>query len=156
MKKLLLILLCVPLMFSCGESEKDTKIQELEKKIEELEDKFKIITNDYNTDNINVLDLVLPIEKTTKKLETISIHIKDVEGDIVKTPNFYIDIGSGLVLVEFENIEDRLKSAIKEDMEEFKGITLYTDKTVAVKYVSNIMLIASKNDYKIALAVSQE
>ena len=39
MKKLILILLCVPLMFSCGEKneEKDIKIQALEKRIEELE-----------------------------------------------------------------------------------------------------------------------
>jgi hypothetical protein len=40
MRKVLLILLCVPLMFSCGEkanNEKDIKIKELENRIEELE-----------------------------------------------------------------------------------------------------------------------
>ena len=39
MKKLLLLLLCVPLMFSCGENEKDLKIKELEEKIKEFEGK---------------------------------------------------------------------------------------------------------------------
>jgi hypothetical protein len=42
MKKLLLLLLCVPLMFSCGDSEDDEKIQELENKINEFE---RIIDN---------------------------------------------------------------------------------------------------------------
>ena len=68
MKKLLLLLLCVPLMFSCGESEKDTKIQELEKKIEELEEKFKIITNDYNTDYHKFSKRLSVMEENNTKL----------------------------------------------------------------------------------------
>ena len=38
MKKLLLLLLCVPLIFSCGESK---KINELQKEIEELNDRIE-------------------------------------------------------------------------------------------------------------------
>ncbi|MDC0202006.1 cytochrome c [Flavobacteriales bacterium] len=39
MKKILLLLLCVPLLFSCGEKEeKDTKIKKLEDEIEKLND----------------------------------------------------------------------------------------------------------------------
>ena len=48
MKKLLLILLCVPLLFSCGE--KDDKIKKLEERIDELENK-KDVENDYNMKN---------------------------------------------------------------------------------------------------------
>ena len=104
------------------------------------------------------LDLNLPkgSAKTTENSETIAIHIEDIEGDTVKIPNLYIDIGSGLVSIEFENIEEQLQVAINEDTTAFKGITLYTDKTIDVEHVSNIMLIASKNDYKIALAVKEE
>jgi len=103
------------------------------------------------------LDLNLPkgSAKTTENSETIAIHIEDVE-DTVRMPNLYIDIGSGLVSIEFENIEEQLQVAINEDTTAFKGITLYTDKTIDVEHVSNIMLIASKNDYKIALAVKEE
>ena len=55
MKKLLLILLCVPLLFSCGE--KDDKIKKLEERIDELENKKedtenkKDVENDYNMKN---------------------------------------------------------------------------------------------------------
>jgi hypothetical protein len=43
MKKLLIIFICIPLIFSCGENKKENeKIQELENKIDELE---RIITN---------------------------------------------------------------------------------------------------------------
>jgi len=105
----------------------------------------------------NELDLQLPqgSAKTIEESTTISVHIEDVESDTVKTPNLYIKIGPDLVSVEFKKIEDRLK-AIKEDMEKFEGITLYTDKTVDVEHVANIMLIASKNEYKITLAVEEE
>ena len=37
MKKLLLLLLCVPLLFSCGGNEKDNKIKKLENRIDKLE-----------------------------------------------------------------------------------------------------------------------
>jgi hypothetical protein len=37
MKKLLLILLCVPLFYSCGEKEKDNTIKKLKKEIDNLE-----------------------------------------------------------------------------------------------------------------------
>jgi cytochrome c551/c552 len=37
MKKLLLLLLCVPLIFSCGGNEKDNKIKKLENRIDKLE-----------------------------------------------------------------------------------------------------------------------
>ena len=105
----------------------------------------------------NELDLQLPQGEaiTTKKSTTISVHIEDVVSDTIKIPNLYIKIGSDLVSVEFKDIEDRLK-AIKEDMEKFEGITLYTDKTVDVEHVANIMLIASENEYKITLAVEEE
>jgi biopolymer transport protein ExbD len=101
------------------------------------------------------LDLQLPkgSGKTIEPSGTIAVHIKDVEGDTIKIPNLYIDIGSGPVTVEFENIAEKLKIA-KEDIEEFKGISLYADKTVDVQYVSKIMSIASINDYKIGLVVT--
>jgi biopolymer transport protein ExbD len=101
----------------------------------------------------NELDLQLPQGSaiTTEKSTTISVHIEDVESDTIKTPNFYI----GSDKVEFNDLEGRIKD-IKEDMEEFEGITLYTDKTVDVEHVANIMLIASKNEYKITLAVEEE
>ena len=55
MKKLLLLLLCVSLMFSCGE--KDDKIKKLEERIDELENKKedtenkKEVENDYKMKN---------------------------------------------------------------------------------------------------------
>jgi hypothetical protein len=55
MKKLLLILFCLPLMFSCGE--KDDKIKKLEERIDELENKKedtenkKEVENDYKIKN---------------------------------------------------------------------------------------------------------
>ena len=55
MKKLLLLLLCVSLMFSCGE--KDDKIKKLEERIDELENKKedtenkKEVENDYKIKN---------------------------------------------------------------------------------------------------------
>ena len=47
MKRLLLILLCVPLIFSCGENEKDTKIKKLEKQIEDCNKTIEDMFNDY-------------------------------------------------------------------------------------------------------------
>jgi biopolymer transport protein ExbD len=104
------------------------------------------------------LDLQLPegSAKMTEKSETIAIHIEDVVDDSLSIPNFYIDIGSGPISVKFENIDEKIKGVISEDTAAFKGITLYTDKTVAVEHVSNIMLIASQNDCKIALALEEE
>ena len=56
MKKLLLILLCVPLMFSCGDNKNDDKINKLENRIKELEGKDlkkrKKTSLDINIDNL--------------------------------------------------------------------------------------------------------
>ena len=103
------------------------------------------------------LDLQLPQgnAKVTEKSATIAIHIQDVENEETKKPNLFIDIGNGIVPVEFTDIEDELKSAV-EKFEGFKGISLYTDKTIDIEYIANIMLIASNNDYKIALVISEE
>ena len=56
MKKLLLLLLCVPLMFSCGDNKNDDKINKLENRIKELEGKDlkkrKKTSLDINIDNL--------------------------------------------------------------------------------------------------------
>ena len=74
MKKLLLLLLCVSLMFSCGE--KDDKIKKLEERIDELENKKedtenkKEVENDYKMKN-----------KVDDLKEQKDFYISEIKGD---------------------------------------------------------------------------
>ena len=66
MKKLLLILLCLPMIFSCGEKEKDNefseKIKKLEDKIDELEKKEDKIEKSENSWPKYITDLPIGID----------------------------------------------------------------------------------------------
>ena len=102
------------------------------------------------------LDLQLPqgTAETQVKSKTIAIHIEEID-DTVRTPNFYIDIGSGPVSVEVENIEEKLK-LVNQDTTSFKGISLYTDKTIDIEHITNIMLIASRNNFEIGIVIEEK
>ena len=94
MKKLLLILLCFPIIFSCGE--KDNKINKLEDRIEELEGKFKIITkgkeNDYNTEykklNKKADDLKKQKEFYISKIKSDSTKLFKLKNDSEEQEKF--------------------------------------------------------------------
>jgi len=139
MKKLLLLLLCVPLMFSCGE--KDNDIKNTEKKEVVLDSLIKE----------NKIMFVFPQnDLLTSQTPPVTVHIKDVEDN--KLPNFYID--SELIIIDsLENIlRDKLNSLEESD----RRFILYTDKTVDIEYVVKVMDIAIKHNFKIILATSLE
>ena len=78
MKKLLLILLCVPLMFSCGENK---KINELEKEIKDLNDKIDKLDNldleDLEEEEIEIIENKNIITSEEGKLEEVTDNINE-------------------------------------------------------------------------------
>ena len=85
MKKLLLILLCLPMIFSCGEK-KDDKIKKLEKEINRLEESIEI-----NIEYINLHRIEnqkkLYWRGLLKHAETFRIYLN--KGEVITLPAAY-------------------------------------------------------------------
>jgi biopolymer transport protein ExbD len=117
MKKPLLILLCVPLIFSCGEKEKD------------------------NTENKEIENELIILEPSSPAVDVSSISVY-----ITKDVHFYINEKR----VDKSNLEQEIIEVANkiEDPE----MILYTDFSVDIEHVVNVLDIASRNKFKLSIA----
>ena len=106
MKKLLLILLCVPLMFSCGEDSKSDKESNKDKKKDKYKKEIK--------DPCDILDYTIEIFENLERLSDKYDDIDDLEDDKKdkKRVNAY-----------FDDLEDAWKYSFKKfDVDEMMGL----------------------------------
>ena len=100
--------------------------------------------------NPNALKLLLP--KSTGQVNakaTVSVSIKDW-GD--QTYTYHIN--GDKEPTEFENVEDQLIGLLSQ--EEDPTFSIYSDQTVPVGEVVQVMNIAKRNHYKVILATQPE
>lgn len=100
--------------------------------------------------NPNALKLLLP--KSTGQVSakpTASVSVKDEGND---TYTYYID-GSHTA-IPFEQVEDALVERLSS--EEDPTFSIYSDESVPVGQIVQIMNIAKRNHYKVILATAPE
>ncbi len=100
--------------------------------------------------NPNALKLLLP--KSTGQVgakATVTVSIKDWGED-----RFSYHINGNETPVAFSGIEDELVSLLQN--EEDPTFSIYSDETVPIKEVVQVMNIAKRNHYKVILATSPE
>ena len=126
MKKLLLLLLCVPLIFSCGENPKSKKGNtEEEENVQKEEIENELIILEPNSPSFDT------------HLISVSIN-KDI--------HFYVNEKR----VDTSNLEQEIIE-IANEIEE-PEIILYVDRSAAVEHAVKVLEIAYRNKFKIVLA----
>lgn len=101
--------------------------------------------------NPNALKLLLP--KSTNQIQDkqqVSVSIKHH----LENNTFTYHINGNVTPVSWGEIEDLLQSML--DNEEEPSFSIYSDKSVPVEEVVNLMNIAKRNKYKVVLATSPE
>ena len=96
----------------------------------------------------NALKLLLP--KSSNQTQAKAITTVSITHDL----QYYVNDGSNLVKVDFNEIESSLKSIIGENPDAY--VSLNAEKSVAIDEVVKIMNIAKRNKYKLILATSPE
>ena len=100
--------------------------------------------------NPNALKLLLP--KSTGQVgakATVSVSIKDWGGD-----RYTYHINGNETPVAFSEVEDELVGLLQS--EEEPTFSIYSDESVPIKEVVQVMNIAKRNHYKVILATSPE
>ena len=100
--------------------------------------------------NPNALKLLLP--KSTGQVNakaTVSVSIKDWGDD-----TYTYHINGDKEPTEFEDVEDQLIGLLSQ--EEDPTFSIYSDQTVPVGEVVQVMNIAKRNHYKVILATQPE
>ncbi len=100
--------------------------------------------------NPNALKLLLP--KSTGQVgakATVSVSIKDWGED-----RFTYHINGDEIPVPFEQIEDGLVELLQT--EEDPTFSIYSDESVPIKEIVQVMNIAKRNHYKVILATQPE
>lgn len=101
--------------------------------------------------NPNALKLLLP--KSTNQIQDkqqVSVSIKHH----LESNTFTYHINGNVTPVLWGEIEGMLQSML--DNEEDPSFSIYSDKSVPVEEVVNLMNIAKRNKYKVVLATSPE
>lgn len=101
--------------------------------------------------NPNALKLLLP--KSTNQIQDkqqVSVSIKHH----LESNTFTYHINGNVAPVSWGDIEGLLQSML--DNEEDPSFSIYSDKSVPVEEVVNLMNIAKRNKYKVVLATSPE
>ena len=96
----------------------------------------------------NALKLLLP--KSSNQTQAKALTTVSITHDL----QYYVNDGSNLVKVDFNEIESSLKSIIGEYPDAY--VSLNAEKSVAIDEVVKIMNIAKRNKYKLILATSPE
>ena len=100
--------------------------------------------------NPNALKLLLP--KSTGQVgakATVSVSIKDWGGD-----TYTYHINGEQTPISFEQIEDGLVELLQT--EEDPTFSIYSDESVPIKEIVQVMNIAKRNHYKVILATQAE
>lgn len=100
--------------------------------------------------NPNALKLLLP--KSTGQVgakATVSVSIKDWGDD-----RFTYHINGSETAVPFANVEDELTALLQ--MEDEPTFSIYSDESVPIKEIVQVMNIAKRNHYKVILATQPE
>ena len=100
--------------------------------------------------NPNALKLLLP--KSTGQVgakATVSVSIKDWGDD-----SYTYHINGNKQPVRFEMVEDELIGLLQQ--EEDPTFSIYSDETVPIKEIVQVMNIAKRNHYKVILATQAE
>lgn len=100
--------------------------------------------------NPNALKLLLP--KSTGQVgakATVSVSIKDWGDD-----SYTYHINGNKQPLQFEMVEDELIGLLQQ--EEDPTFSIYSDETVPIKEIVQVMNIAKRNHYKVILATQAE
>jgi Biopolymer transport protein len=101
--------------------------------------------------NPNALKLLLP--KSTNQIQSkqqVSVSIKHYQS----SNTFTYHINGNSKPIPFNEVEPELQTLLQE-MEE-PVFSIYSDRTVPIEQVVNLMNIAKRNNYKVILATSPE
>jgi len=114
MKKLLLILLCLPLLFSCGDKEKDNKINELEENI----DKIQTLNNELNIEIVELKKLI-EAEKNKGNFKEIKWTHYNSDGTIFRKEVFQYDKDGNKIEETYYNADGVLTCESKLKYDEY-------------------------------------
>lgn len=101
--------------------------------------------------NPNALKLLLP--KSTNQIQSkqqVSVSIKHYQS----SNTFTYHINGNSKPIPFNEVEPELQTLLQE-MEE-PVFSIYSDRTVPIEQIVNLMNIAKRNNYKVILATSPE